>query len=103
MSVTLQDLSYDMLPKKIQITLNYFFVKKKFINQIHTCVWLPKLSFFFSCKLCFWSENLFQNKTSGMKGESEKINKMGGKGKRKKGGRRNYLDGAIMKDLSRPS
>jgi len=37
-----------------------------------------------------------------VKGESEKINKMGGKGKRKKGGRRNYLDGAIMKDLSRP-
>jgi hypothetical protein len=41
---------------------------------------------FFSCKLCFWSENLFQKKTSGVKGESEKINKMGGKGKRKKGG-----------------
>jgi hypothetical protein len=37
-----------------------------------------------------------------VKGESEKINKMGGKGKRKKGGRRNYLDGTIMKDLSRP-
>jgi hypothetical protein len=61
-SVAFQDFSYDMLPKKIKIILNYFLLKKGLSAKIHMCEFgysnCP-----FSYKLCFWSENLFQKKS----------------------------------------
>jgi hypothetical protein len=58
-------------------------LKKRVVSQIHTCEFgCPNCPF--SCKLCFWSKNSFPKKKNGGKEESElKINKLGGKGKKR--------------------
>jgi hypothetical protein len=83
-SLIFQDLSYDMMSKNFYFNLKFLLVKKRVVGQIHTCEFgCPNCPFF--CKLCFWSENSFQKKSGGQ-GESEKINKKGGKGIKKGGG-----------------
>ncbi len=74
MSVTFQDFSYDMLPKKSFKILNFFFVKKKVCQLKFTCVNLATQTAHFLINYVFGHKICSKKRTSERKGESENIN-----------------------------
>lgn len=72
-SVTFQDLSYDMMSKKIQIFLNFFLLKKESSAKFTRVNLAAQTTHFVFVNYVF-GQKIRSKKKSGGKGESEKIN-----------------------------
>jgi len=70
-SVTFQDFSYDVLPKKIKIILDYFLLS---CQLKFTCVNLATQTAHFLINYVFGQKICSKKRTSERKGESENIN-----------------------------